>query len=186
MVRRPPRSTRTDTLLPYTTLFRSAAEDEVEAVVGEGHRLGVHRLEADVGETLLAGTLAALLDGHVGDVDAGRRARRGGEAQGVVTVSAAVFQDVGADRKLVDPRPVVAKAVGDGVVVLELGFAIVVLEARVVEVALALQPRFCRLGLQSLSHALLGLRSHVLRCEKDRKGPRRAPVSIVRQGDRKS
>src|SRR3546814_1518715 len=76
----------------------------------------------------------------------------GGEAQGVVTVSAAVFQDVGADRKLVDPRPVVAKAVGDGVVVLELGFAIVVLEARVVEVALALQPRFCRLGLQSLSH----------------------------------
>src|SRR3546814_5094218 len=97
MIRRPPRSTRTDTLFPYTTLFRS---------------------------------------------------------------------------------------VGDGVVVLELGFAIVVLEARVVEVALALQPRFCRLGLQSLSHALLGLRSHVLRCEKDRKGPRRAPVSIVRQGCR--
>src|SRR3546814_18229260 len=27
MIRRPPRSTRTDTLLPYTTLFRSAAVD---------------------------------------------------------------------------------------------------------------------------------------------------------------
>src|SRR3546814_1220393 len=26
MIRRPPRSTRTDTLLPYTTLFRSTAE----------------------------------------------------------------------------------------------------------------------------------------------------------------
>src|SRR3546814_10741957 len=65
-------------------------------------------------------------------------------------------------------------------------FAIVVLEARVVEVALALQPRFCRLGLQSLSHALLGLRSHVLRCEKDRKGPRRAPVSTVCQGCRRT
>src|SRR3546814_7721545 len=26
MIRRPPRSTRTDTLFPYTTLFRSAAE----------------------------------------------------------------------------------------------------------------------------------------------------------------
>src|SRR3546814_9405899 len=26
MIRRPPRSTRTDTLLPYTTLFRSPAE----------------------------------------------------------------------------------------------------------------------------------------------------------------
>src|SRR3546814_12174772 len=28
MIRRPPRSTRTDTLFPYTTLFRSAAADE--------------------------------------------------------------------------------------------------------------------------------------------------------------
>src|SRR3546814_5353792 len=27
MIRRPPRSTRTDTLFPYTTLFRSLAED---------------------------------------------------------------------------------------------------------------------------------------------------------------
>src|SRR3546814_2911397 len=28
MIRRPPRSTRTDTLFPYTTLFRSAADDD--------------------------------------------------------------------------------------------------------------------------------------------------------------
>src|SRR3546814_6330005 len=28
MIRRPPRSTRTDTLFPYTTLFRSAAKGE--------------------------------------------------------------------------------------------------------------------------------------------------------------
>src|SRR3546814_5877143 len=28
MIRRPPRSTRTDTLFPYTTLFRSAAADQ--------------------------------------------------------------------------------------------------------------------------------------------------------------
>src|SRR3546814_8917782 len=34
MVRRPPRSTRTDTLLPYTTLFRS-----LRAQVGEGLRV---------------------------------------------------------------------------------------------------------------------------------------------------
>src|SRR3546814_12618716 len=32
MIRRPPRSTRTDTLFPYTTLFRS---DEVERDVGK-------------------------------------------------------------------------------------------------------------------------------------------------------
>src|SRR3546814_14429773 len=29
MIRRPPRSTRTDTLFPYTTLFRSVREDAV-------------------------------------------------------------------------------------------------------------------------------------------------------------
>src|SRR3546814_3029771 len=33
MIRRPPRSTRTDTLFPYTTLFRSAADDKYHGVV---------------------------------------------------------------------------------------------------------------------------------------------------------
>src|SRR3546814_11041071 len=36
MIRRPPRSTRTDTLFPYTTLFRSAFYDESELSEGEG------------------------------------------------------------------------------------------------------------------------------------------------------
>src|SRR3546814_1055720 len=39
MVRRPPRSTRTDTLFPYTTLFRSTGRDQRDR-----HRLAVHRL----------------------------------------------------------------------------------------------------------------------------------------------
>src|SRR3546814_8112703 len=30
MIRRPPRSTRTDTLLPYTTLFRSGSEQDLQ------------------------------------------------------------------------------------------------------------------------------------------------------------
>src|SRR3546814_17586967 len=30
MIRRPPRSTRTDTLFPYTTLFRSSIEDHYQ------------------------------------------------------------------------------------------------------------------------------------------------------------
>src|SRR3546814_13517773 len=38
MIRRPPRSTRTDTLFPYTTLFRSHAGDEP---VGKAHEPGV-------------------------------------------------------------------------------------------------------------------------------------------------
>src|SRR3546814_11708096 len=35
MIRRPPRSTRTDTLFPYTTLFRSVAADQMERVIGQ-------------------------------------------------------------------------------------------------------------------------------------------------------
>src|SRR3546814_15542684 len=46
MIRRPPRSTRTDTLFPYTTLFRS-----------EGlHR--AHRVDSDLAAELLAGFLS--------------------------------------------------------------------------------------------------------------------------------
>src|SRR3546814_12604774 len=36
MIRRPPRSTRTDTLFPYTTLFRSAVEQRVGEALVDG------------------------------------------------------------------------------------------------------------------------------------------------------
>src|SRR3546814_17278992 len=41
MIRRPPRSTRTDTLFPYTTLFRSAAMEKLvqNVLVALGHRI---------------------------------------------------------------------------------------------------------------------------------------------------
>src|SRR3546814_10165558 len=39
MIRRPPRSTRTDTLFPYTTLFRSHADRHRAQPVGEGSAL---------------------------------------------------------------------------------------------------------------------------------------------------
>src|SRR3546814_1317691 len=35
MIRRPPRSTRTDTLFPYTTLFRSRADEQAGEQVGQ-------------------------------------------------------------------------------------------------------------------------------------------------------
>src|SRR3546814_16971381 len=42
MIRRPPRSTRTDTLFPYTTLFRSdRVELEVDAFLGIRARAGL-------------------------------------------------------------------------------------------------------------------------------------------------
>src|SRR3546814_20882270 len=57
MIRRPPRSTRTDTLLPYTTLFRSIGELAVRQLVHrlravhQHHRYAVQR----VGGVILAG-----------------------------------------------------------------------------------------------------------------------------------
>src|SRR3546814_11348693 len=65
MIRRPPRSTRTDTLFPYTTLFRS---DIAEAVIGEMRleHLGL----AVPGENESIGTFGEpqvrLIDGAVG------------------------------------------------------------------------------------------------------------------------
>src|SRR3546814_6646978 len=49
MIRRPPRSTRTDTLFPYTTLFRSIVQD----AWARGQALSVH------------GWVYSLLDGRV-------------------------------------------------------------------------------------------------------------------------
>src|SRR3546814_1434904 len=72
MLRRPPRSTRTDTLLPYTTLFRSRADHEGNAPAPGGELcLGQHglqqdrdedraKLAADQGQILKAGPEAAV------------------------------------------------------------------------------------------------------------------------------
>src|SRR3546814_15509916 len=78
MIRRQPRSTRTDTLVPYTTLFRSEAEADAVACLQaardlrdrklEGHR---HRRPADRRHRLMAerhrigGDLLDLADGRV-------------------------------------------------------------------------------------------------------------------------
>src|SRR3546814_13431195 len=43
MIRRPPRSTRTDTLLPYTTLFRSRTVDADKLLAGEAERRAPYR-----------------------------------------------------------------------------------------------------------------------------------------------
>src|SRR3546814_13678355 len=42
MIRRPPRSTRTDTLFPYTTLFRSVADAFAQEVAGEKQAVHSH------------------------------------------------------------------------------------------------------------------------------------------------
>src|SRR3546814_13462604 len=76
MIRRPPRSTRTDTLFPYTTLFRSEA---VHATV-LASAIGIHRLaETDVGRLVAADDAARALLGHTGV-----RVRRRGQFAGGV------------------------------------------------------------------------------------------------------
>src|SRR3546814_5185416 len=87
MIRRPPRSTRTDTLFPYTTLFRSAAVDPPGPAGKQARRHGPGPRAA--GRTA-RGTPAT-------DRRRGRRARPGrseehtSELQSLMRISYAVF-----------------------------------------------------------------------------------------------
>src|SRR3546814_18980848 len=77
MIRRPPRSTRTDTLFPYTTLFRSLFEGGLHAAPRLPKVLHVRSLTGIriMGKTRLAGlawAAAGLLLATAGAVDAAR------------------------------------------------------------------------------------------------------------------
>src|SRR3546814_19647666 len=50
MIRRPPRSTRTDTLFPYTTLFRSAGGHRTRGRFSVRRRLELHHRRQSAGE----------------------------------------------------------------------------------------------------------------------------------------
>src|SRR3546814_15556162 len=52
MIRRPPRSTRTDTLFPYTTLFRSRHLDAVPTRKAGHHRLHAGIDRGDIGQAV--------------------------------------------------------------------------------------------------------------------------------------
>src|SRR3546814_1420193 len=66
MIRRPPRSTRTDTLFPYTTLFRSDQGDEVGAAIAVDHGLADLRLEGEKAlDALRCDIVAARVDDDV-------------------------------------------------------------------------------------------------------------------------
>src|SRR3546814_13564849 len=76
MIRRPPRSTRTDTLFPYTTLFRSArlahagsAGDDVVGALLDAVETFVHPLDQPVGETRGARVLVDADDAVLGKAD---------------------------------------------------------------------------------------------------------------------
>src|SRR3546814_10673671 len=80
MIRRPPRSTRTDTLFPYTTLFRSdvvrdrlelgvlGAVDEVGLVLALHRLVGRDRDDAEVVDLVELAGLGHRRTGHPGEL----------------------------------------------------------------------------------------------------------------------
>src|SRR3546814_17696312 len=72
MIRRPPKSTRTDTLFPYTTLFRSFAVVGVE----DGDPALDHRADADAPAFLDREAVEQAKGGRGADEAAGRPGRR--------------------------------------------------------------------------------------------------------------
>src|SRR3546814_11662595 len=85
MIRRPPRSTRTDTLFPYTTLFRSSVVGTAWVVLLGGWLLRAGPIGAMLG-VVLAGAAMALIAAMYAEL-ASRFPQTGGE----VTYISAVF-----------------------------------------------------------------------------------------------
>src|SRR3546814_8301402 len=101
MIRRPPRSTRTDTLFPYTTLFRSGARraGQLEAVAAKINRDGGRAvfLAGDAKDEGYAQSLVDLAVDEFGTLDgafnnAGARSEEHtSDLQSLMRISYAVF-----------------------------------------------------------------------------------------------
>src|SRR3546814_9765979 len=91
MIRRPPRSTRTDTLFPYTTLFRSGAVDcrvlTIEPNKALSYTWAAHGLESVVTWTLTPSGKGTRLRME----QSGRSEEHTSELQSLMRISYAVF-----------------------------------------------------------------------------------------------
>src|SRR3546814_2397768 len=89
MIRRPPRSTRTDTLFPYTTLFRSAGAAKMIVVTSIGRVMrgffGIDRHAANQVDHQSGGMLAMVTTTTV------RSEEHTSELQSLMRISYAVF-----------------------------------------------------------------------------------------------
>src|SRR3546814_1874217 len=93
MIRRPPRSTRTDTLFPYTTLFRSGEESGCESreaprLVAAGRGFDLDDVGAEIGQHQPAGRAH---DGLAELDDLDRSEEHTSELQSLMRISYAVF-----------------------------------------------------------------------------------------------
>src|SRR3546814_2513714 len=110
MIRRPPRSTRTDTLFPYTTLFRSE-----NSRTGSGGAACYHKLERSLAGSVRPGRsgCANLLNGPADRVDQdairvtvgtgaamGRSEEHTSELQSLMRISYAVFCLIKKNKKI--------------------------------------------------------------------------------------
>src|SRR3546814_6611213 len=84
MIRRPPRSTRTDTLFPYTTLFRSGE------AAGE-HRKPARLTERALSIAVLSGQLLRAQHGDLRPYPGPRSEEHTSELQSLMRISYAVF-----------------------------------------------------------------------------------------------
>src|SRR3546814_2604037 len=102
MIRLPPRSTRTDTLFPYTTLFRPGgehrakhADHQIETPVGEIiERRSVALLEMKIVQSRFTGATNACRNQVRGDVDAKNPGASPRGWQGGCPVAATKIEDV--------------------------------------------------------------------------------------------
>src|SRR3546814_4348932 len=84
MIRRPPRSTRTDTLFPYTTLFRSAADH------ARAHLIAAHEGQRGL-DHLGRIQHAAVAESLGGEQSRARSDEHTSELQSLMRISYAVF-----------------------------------------------------------------------------------------------
>src|SRR3546814_9680013 len=113
MIRRPPRSTRTDTLFPYTTLFRAGGVDVLvaerqdglpdQASAGEARRWGAEGSLGDLAPWL--GRLGLDLD-HLCDQGEGVRVQ---VCDGFAVQRFGAQQDGLAQAEIVDPADVIGR-----------------------------------------------------------------------------
>src|SRR3546814_10146085 len=90
MIRRPPRSTRTDTLFPYTTLFRSIERLQMLDAVVEKALLALHQFGRHLQDGV--GALVERADQPVRRGEAvGQIGRHTSELQSLMRISYAVF-----------------------------------------------------------------------------------------------
>src|SRR3546814_6271245 len=87
MIRRPPRSTRTDTLFPYTTLFRSAGRCPRAARLSEGDVRAAQGADHDRRRHGRAGSMTR----NAGKERARRSEEHTSELQSLMRISYAVF-----------------------------------------------------------------------------------------------